>query len=80
MINQKVFSFSRPLNFKIRYEFVDYIQDGLPIDSEHGCNRKFVSSLMEKRSDPISFRSVRNVFYFGRGGARNLKWVLHSIL
>lgn len=63
----------RPLNFKIKYEFVDYIQDGLPIDTEHGCNRKFVSNLIEHQNEPTIFRGVRNVFMFGRGGAKNLK-------
>lgn len=38
------------------------------------CNRKFVSSLMD-RKDPAIFRSVRNIFLFGRGGTRNLKCV-----
>lgn len=41
---------------------------------EHDCSRKFVSSMMD-RKDPAIFRSVRNVFLFGRGGSRNLKCI-----
>lgn len=41
---------------------------------ELDCNRKFVSNLMD-RKDPAIFRSVRNIFLFGRGGTRNLKCV-----
>ncbi|XP_037908293.1 uncharacterized protein LOC119649946 isoform X2 [Hermetia illucens] len=61
----------RPLNFKLRYEFVDLYQDGIPIFGTHECNRKFVSGLIERR-EPTTFRSIRNIFLFGRGGARNL--------
>jgi len=63
----------RPLNFKINYEFIDLFQDGIPIDNDQSCNRKFVSSLIDAQSEPITFRSVRNVFLFGRSGAQNLK-------
>jgi hypothetical protein len=63
----------RPLNFKINYEFVDLFQDGLPFDNDQGCNRKFVSNVMEPQTEPIVFRSNRNVFLFGRAGAINLK-------
>lgn len=67
----------RPLNFKLRYEFVDLLQDGVAMTvesdkSEYNCNRRFVSTSVEKR-DPSVVRSVRNVFLFGRGGASNLK-------
>uniref|UniRef100_W8C8T0 CUB domain-containing protein n=1 Tax=Ceratitis capitata TaxID=7213 RepID=W8C8T0_CERCA len=65
----------RPLEFKLKYEFIDLHQDGLPlVGGEIDCNRKFVSSLME-RKDPAIFRSVRNTFLFGRGGTRNLKCI-----
>lgn len=66
-------SFFRPLNFKINYEFVDLFQDGTPFDNDQGCNRKFVSSTIEPQMEPIVFRSIRNVFFFGRSGAINLK-------
>lgn len=62
----------RPVNFKLRYEFVDYQQDGAPIYSEQECHRKFISSELERR-DMGKFRSVRNIFLFGRGGAINLE-------
>uniref|UniRef100_A0A1B0BBU0 DUF7805 domain-containing protein n=1 Tax=Glossina palpalis gambiensis TaxID=67801 RepID=A0A1B0BBU0_9MUSC len=65
----------RPLEFKLKYEFIDLHQDGLPLGGgEHDCNRKFISSLMD-RKDPAIFRSVRNIFLFGRGGTRNLRCI-----
>ncbi|XP_034481213.1 uncharacterized protein LOC117786905 [Drosophila innubila] len=65
----------RPLDFKLKYEFIDLHQDGLPQGGgDLDCNRKFVSSLMD-RKDPAIFRSVRNIFLFGRGGTRHLKCV-----
>lgn len=66
-------SFHRPLNFRINYEFVDLYQDGMPIDNDQACSRKFVSSTLEPQNEPIMFRSIRNVFFFGRSGAINLK-------
>lgn len=63
---------SRPVNFKLRYEFVDYHQDGAPTYTEQDCHRKFVSNELERR-DMGKFRSVRNIFLFGRGGAAHLK-------
>lgn len=62
----------RPLQFKLRYEFIDFQQDGLPIGTEHECSRKFVSSLMD-HNDQGNFRSTKNIFMFGRGGTPNLK-------
>lgn len=72
-VNHSVF---RPLNFKLRYEFIDFLQDGSPINAEHEheCNRKFVSSQMEKK-EVATFRSTKNIFMFGRGGATSLKCV-----
>ncbi|XP_055909808.1 uncharacterized protein LOC129944417 isoform X3 [Eupeodes corollae] len=64
----------RPLDFKLKYEFVDLHQDGIPMGGEHDCNRKFVSSQMD-RKDPAIFRSIRNIFMFGRGGTRNLRCI-----
>lgn len=66
-------NYNRPLNFKINYEFVDLYQDGVPLDNDQGCNRKFVSSLIDQQTEPIIFRGIRNVFSFGRSGAVNLK-------
>lgn len=66
----------RPLGFKIRYEFVDLLQDGMPFDgaSDYDCSRKFVSTQIE-RKEPGIVRSVRNIFLFGRGGATNVKCI-----
>lgn len=63
----------RPLNFKLRYEFVDLGEDGAPIEGHNECNRQFISSLMDKRASNV-FRSTRNVFSFGRGGQKDLKY------
>lgn len=41
---------------------------------DNECQRKFVSNQMDKK-EPIVFRSTRNIFLFGRGGAGNLKYV-----
>lgn len=82
----------RPLTFRLKYEFVDLNQDGIPAvstasaynrsqgegagvrETNIDCNRRFVSSLME-RKDVNSFKSVRNVFFFGRGGSKNMSCV-----
>ncbi|XP_038115047.1 uncharacterized protein LOC6050731 isoform X2 [Culex quinquefasciatus] len=61
----------RPLQFALKYEFVDFLQDGVPFAGEHDCNRRFSSSQIEKKGvHPV--RSVRNIFLFGRGGAKHL--------
>ncbi|XP_029726486.2 uncharacterized protein LOC109623124 isoform X2 [Aedes albopictus] len=64
----------RPLQFALKYEFVDFMQDGMPISGENDCNRRFVSSQIEKKG-PHPVRSVRNIFLFGRGGAKHLHCV-----
>lgn len=110
----------RPLTFRLKYEFVDLQQDGIPTAAAAStpaqnattttggssssninvgggisspgspssaaaipapaaaagmdCNRRFVSSLMERKELNV-FKSVRNVFFFGRGGAANLSCV-----
>lgn len=88
----------RPLTFRLKYEFVDLQQDGIPAAAHFAsqerpanqsvtgtqhvtsaatssdCHRRFVSSLME-RKDVNVFKSARNVFFFGRGGAKNLSCV-----
>lgn len=58
----------------MRYEFVDYLQDGQPAETEHehDCNRKFVSNFQDKKEQGI-VRSTRNIFLFGRGGTSSLK-------
>lgn len=69
------FHIHRPVNFKLRYEFVDLQQDGAAMGQDNECHRKFVSNQLD-RKEPIVFRSTRNVFLFGRGGATELKYVL----
>ncbi|XP_058836455.1 uncharacterized protein LOC131693017 isoform X2 [Topomyia yanbarensis] len=64
----------RPLQFALRYEFVDFLQDGTPIGRESECNRRFLSSQIDKKG-PHPVRSVRNIFLFGRGGAKQLHCV-----
>ncbi|XP_055536271.1 uncharacterized protein LOC129724969 isoform X2 [Wyeomyia smithii] len=64
----------RPLQFSLRYEFVDFLQDGQPIGKESDCNRRFLSSQLDKKG-PHPVRSVRNIFLFGRGGAKQLHCV-----
>ncbi|XP_053674728.1 uncharacterized protein LOC128725034 [Anopheles nili] len=61
----------RPLQFALRYEFVDLLQDGTAISGENECHRRFASSQMERKG-PHPVRSVRNIFLFGRGGAKHL--------
>lgn len=63
----------RPLSFRVNYEFVDNIQDGQPIGIDTECNRKFVSSQILDKKEPILFRGVKNVFFFGRGGQMNMR-------
>uniref|UniRef100_A0A336KH36 CSON011022 protein n=1 Tax=Culicoides sonorensis TaxID=179676 RepID=A0A336KH36_CULSO len=67
----------RPLNFKLKYEFVDNMQDGLPIgNNEYDCNRKFISLAVDnRRGEPGIFRGVKNIFYFGRGGKVNMSCI-----
>lgn len=62
----------RPLQFALRYEFVDLLQDGTAIGGENECHRRFASSQMERKG-PHPVRSVRNIFLFGRGGAKHLQ-------
>lgn len=63
----------RPLNFKLKYEFVDNIQDGLPIGNENDCSRKFISLALDNKREPGVFRGVKNIFFFGRGGKVNMR-------
>ncbi|TMW44361.1 hypothetical protein DOY81_010561 [Sarcophaga bullata] len=51
----------RPLEFKLKYEFIDLHQDGLPMGGgELDCNRKFVSNLMD-RKDPAIFSQYEDI-------------------
>jgi len=77
----------RPVRFVALYEFVDPRQDGEPFGTGP-CDRRFVSRhrtgpvmpsnvIMPYRGDmrENSFRSSKDIFLFGRGGARHLKCV-----
>nr|CAH7729401.1 unnamed protein product [Callosobruchus chinensis] len=75
----------RPVTFKALYEFVDLHVDGEPF-GDGPCSRKFGYTTSNKVPDEgIStaneeerqqkFRSPRDVFLYGRGGARNLSCV-----
>lgn len=66
------------MRFKLRYEFVDYQQDGEAITEDKRCERKFISVDLQRR-EMGKFRSVRNIFLFGRGGSTNLKCVIVSL-
>jgi hypothetical protein len=63
-----------PLNFELRYEFVETSLEGSRVpDSTNICDRQFVSS-----NPPITkgkFYSPRRVFLYGRGGSANLSCV-----
>nr|XP_018896496.1 PREDICTED: uncharacterized protein LOC109030132 [Bemisia tabaci] len=65
----------RPVSFRALYEFVDLHQDGDPWGSGP-CSRRFQSKTQQLQpQQPHKFRSPRNVFLFGRGGATNLSCV-----
>ncbi|XP_054258135.1 uncharacterized protein LOC128983034 [Macrosteles quadrilineatus] len=64
-----------PLNFLIRYEFVDTSLEGSHVKgSDNPCDRVFLSSPNSLSSG--KFQSPRSVFYYGRGGAQNLSCIL----
>ncbi|KAL1140517.1 hypothetical protein AAG570_000447, partial [Ranatra chinensis] len=64
-----------PLEFMLRYEFVDTLLEGSHIkSSENPCDRVFTSSITSPSGG--RFQSPRSVFYYGRGGAHNLSCVL----
>ncbi len=63
-----------PLNFQLRYEFVDTSLEGVRVpESRNLCDRIFTSA----DSAPTfgKFYSPRSVFYYGRGGSKNLSCV-----
>ncbi|XP_023310248.1 uncharacterized protein LOC108907793 [Anoplophora glabripennis] len=58
----------RPVTFKALYEFVDLHLDGEPF-GEGPCSRRFgvaTSDIQQK------FKSPRDIFLYGRGGAKNI--------
>ncbi|KAJ8683346.1 hypothetical protein QAD02_019138 [Eretmocerus hayati] len=63
----------RPLDFRALYEFVDLYQDGDPYGNGP-CSRIFYSRNKDNYPDR-RFRAPRDIFLYGRGGARNLTCV-----
>ncbi|XP_044271339.1 uncharacterized protein LOC123015593 [Tribolium madens] len=61
----------RPVQFRALYEFVDLHLDGEPY-GPGACSRRF-SSL--NQDGPQKFRSPRDIFLYGRGGAKNISCV-----
>ncbi|XP_058797268.1 uncharacterized protein LOC131667689 [Phymastichus coffea] len=60
----------RPLDFRALYEFVDLYQDGDPYGAGP-CSRVFYSRNRDSYPDR-RFRAPRDIFLYGRGGAKNL--------
>lgn len=58
--------------FRALYEFVDLHLDGEPYGNEP-CSRRFFNTPHDDEKQPQKFAAPRNVFLYGRGGARNLR-------
>ncbi|XP_063975987.1 uncharacterized protein LOC135161918 [Diachasmimorpha longicaudata] len=63
----------RPVNFRALYEFVDLHQDGDPYGAGP-CSRIFYSRNRDQYADR-RFQAPRDIFLYGRGGAKNLSCV-----
>ncbi|XP_016842459.1 uncharacterized protein LOC100122993 [Nasonia vitripennis] len=63
----------RPLDFRALFEFVDLYQDGDPYGNA-ACSRVFYSRNRDSYPDR-TFRAPRDIFLYGRGGAKNLSCV-----
>ncbi|KAF6206679.1 hypothetical protein GE061_017915 [Apolygus lucorum] len=64
-----------PLDFMVRYEFVNTMLEGAHVKgSDNPCDRVFSSSITSPSGG--RFQSPRSVFYYGRGGAHNLSCVM----
>lgn len=63
-----------PLSFQLRYEFVDMSLEGVKIpESRNLCDRIFTST--GASSSFGKFYSPKNVFFYGRGGSKDLKCI-----
>ncbi|KAG5885527.1 hypothetical protein JTB14_022016 [Gonioctena quinquepunctata] len=60
----------KPVSFKALYEFVDLHMDGDPLD-DGPCSRKFGNAVANNDFQQ-KFRSPRDIFLYGRGGAKNI--------
>ncbi|CAH1119115.1 unnamed protein product, partial [Phaedon cochleariae] len=64
----------RPVTFKALYEFVDLHVDGEPY-GDGPCSRRFGNVAQGDNDAQHTFRSPRDVFLYGRGGAKNISCV-----
>ncbi|XP_074031451.1 uncharacterized protein [Leptinotarsa decemlineata] len=64
----------KPVTFKALYEFVDLHMDGDPLN-DSPCSRKFGNSVIADSDLQQKFRSPRDTFLYGRGGAKNISCV-----
>ncbi|XP_050526365.1 uncharacterized protein LOC126897043 [Daktulosphaira vitifoliae] len=64
----------KPVSFKALYEFVDLHQDGSAWPEGSMCSRIF-RRLKHSPSSAIAIRSPKNVFFYGRGGNKNLSCI-----
>lgn len=63
-----------PLSFQLRYEFVDTSLEGAKVpESRNLCDRIFTST--GASSSFGKFYSPKSVFFYGRGGSKNLNCV-----
>ncbi|XP_022252946.1 uncharacterized protein LOC106468876 isoform X2 [Limulus polyphemus] len=61
-----------PSTFLARYEFIDTMLDGYPVNGAR-CDRRFVSRI----NAAGKLRSPKNLFFFGRGGNFNLRCLFY---
>jgi hypothetical protein len=57
------------VQFRALYEFVDLHLDGEPY-GPGPCSRRFVAAAQDASQ---KFRSPRDIFLYGRGGAKNIR-------
>lgn len=67
--------FHRPVSFKALYEFVDLHQDGISWPETGSMCSRIFRRPKHSPSSTIAIRSPKNVFFYGRGGNRNLRFV-----
>ncbi|VVC44282.1 Hypothetical protein CINCED_3A007418 [Cinara cedri] len=65
----------RPISFKALYEFVDLHQDGNPWPETGSMCSRIFRRPSHSPSSTIMIRSPKNVFFYGRGGNKNLSCV-----
>ncbi|XP_022173298.1 uncharacterized protein LOC111035824 [Myzus persicae] len=65
----------RPVSFKALYEFVDLHQDGSSWPETGSMCSRIFRRPKHSPSSTIAIRSPKNVFFYGRGGNKNLSCV-----